>query len=208
MSVNASLWKGPLKPTLASGSASRRLLLESAGIDVDVAPARVDERALERAFFASGGEASQLASRLARAKALEVSGRRPSALCIGADQTLLLAESLLHKPADMAAAASNLQRLAGRSHLLIAAVCVAREGVVLFEAVRNARMTMRALDEGAIQRYLAAAGPAILSSVGAYQIEGIGIHLFEAIEGDCATIIGLPLLDLLRWLRSRGLLTI
>jgi len=199
------LWIGA-RPVLASKSASRRLLLENAGIAVDVEAAALDERALEEAFLEGRGSPAQLAARLARAKALEVSARRPRALCFGADQTLRLDGSLFHKPGDMEAAEQSLNRLAGRTHVLDSAVCVAREGAPLFEAAQSARLTMRALDESAVRRYLAAAGPAVLSSVGAYQVEGLGIHLFEAIEGDHWTILGLPLLILLKWLRSNGFL--
>lgn len=208
MSAEASLWIGPAKPVLASKSATRRLLLENAGIEVEVEAAEVDERRLEREFLDGGGAPLQLAPQLARAKALDVGARRRQALCFGADQTLLLDGSLFHKSGDMKTAEQSLKRLAGRTHTLVAAVCVAREGMVLFEATQRAQLTMRALDEGAIRLYLAAAGPAILSSVGAYQVEGIGIHLFETIEGDHATILGLPLLGLLKWLRSQGLLAI
>jgi septum formation protein len=208
LSATAPLWIGPAKPVLASKSATRRLLLENAGIAVDVEAAAVDERRLEREFLASGGDPLQLAPLLARAKALDVGARRPQALCLGADQTLLLEGSLFHKPDNMEAAVESLKRLVGRTHTLVAAVCVVCDGVVLFEATQSARLTMRALDESAIALYLAAAGPAVLSSVGAYQVEGIGIHLFEAIEGDHATILGLPLMALLQWFRSKRLLAL
>lgn len=208
LSSKASLWIGAARPVLASRSPTRRLLLENAGIAVDVEAAALDERALENEFLAGGGSPAQLAARLARAKALEVSARRPGALCFGADQTLRLDGSLFHKPGDMDAAEQSLKRLAGRTHVLNSAVCVARDGAPLFEATQSARMTMRALDEGDVRRYLAAAGPAVLSSVGAYQAEGVGIHLFEAIDGDHWTILGLPLLSLLKWLRTNGFLAI
>jgi septum formation protein len=208
LSGRTSLWIGPVKPVLASKSASRRLLLESAGIEVDVEAAAVDERRVERDFLDSGGAASALAAELARAKALDASARRPEAVCLGADQTLLLDDELFHKAADIEAAAQSLKRLAGRTHVLESAVCVARDGAVLFETKQRALMTMRALDDKAIQTYLDAAGPAVLSSVGAYQIEGLGIHLFEAIEGDQQTILGLPMLPLLQWLRSQGFLAL
>lgn len=193
---------------LASKSASRRLLLEGAGVPVDVEAPAVDERAVEQAFLGEGGAADQLAARLARAKAIEVSARRPGALCIGADQTLLLDGDLLHKPKDMAGAEESLCRLSGRTHVLNSALCVARDGAPLMEASQSARLTMRALDRQMVRRYLAAAGPGILSSVGAYQVEGLGIHLFEAIDGDHWTILGLPLLSLLRWLRANRLLAL
>jgi septum formation protein len=208
LSLKTSLWIGAVRPVLASKSVSRRLLLESAGIDVEVEAAAIDERRLEQEFLQRGGAVSNLAPLLARAKALDVSARRPQALCLGADQTLALAGELFHKAADSDAAAQNLRKLAGRTHVLNSALCVARGGEVLFETHRQAAMTMRALDDNAIRRYLAAAGPAVLSSVGAYQVEGLGIHLFEAIEGDQSTILGLPLLPLLQWLRVQGCLAL
>jgi septum formation protein len=202
------LWIGPAKLVLASKSASRLHLLESAGIEVAVEAAAIDERRLEQEFLAGGGAPAGLAAALARAKALDVSGRRPRALCLGADQTLLLDGELFHKVGDSDAAAQSLGKLAGRTHVLTSAICVARDGAVLFEAAPNALMTMRQLGESAIRLYLAAAGLAVLSSVGAYQVEGLGIHLFETIEGDQSTILGLPLLVLLKWLRSQGLLAL
>jgi septum formation protein len=208
LSAQASLWIGSNMPVLASKSVTRRLLLEDAGVPVEVEAANVDERRLEREFLEGGGAPSGLAPLLARAKALDVSARRPQALCIGADQTLLLNGTLFHKPDGMKAAERSLAKLAGRTHVLVAGVCVASAGAVLFEATQRAKLTMRALDDNAIRGYLAAAGPAVLSSVGAYQIEGIGIHLFEAIEGDHATILGLPLLPLLKWLRAQEVLAI
>jgi len=204
LSFPASLWIGADRPVLASNSATRRSLLENAGIVVDVEAAAIDERGLEERFLQDGGSPSELAAALARAKALAVSARRPGALCLGADQTLQLDGRLFHKPGDMEAAEKNLEMLAGRSHVLDSAVCVARDGAPLFEGAQSARLRMRALDERAIRRYLAVAGPAVLSSVGAYQIEGVGVHLFEAIDGDHFTILGLPLMVLLKWFRANG----
>jgi septum formation protein len=206
LSFKPSLWTAPVKPVLASKSVSRRLLLENAGVEVDVEAAAVDERRLENEFLGGGGGPSHLAPYLARAKAVEVSARRPRALCFGADQTLRLEANLFHKPGDMAAAEQSLKRLAGRTHILDSAICVALDGAPLFEATQSAQLTMRLLDDAAIRLYLTVSGPAVLSSVGAYQIEGIGIHLFEKIEGDHSTILGLPLLILLKWLRSNGFL--
>jgi len=208
LSPKPMLWIGLVKPILASKSASRRLMLENAGIEVDVEAAAVDERRLEREFLGRDGAPPHLAPYLARAKALEVSARRPQSLCFGADQTLRLGSTLFHKPGDMEAAEQSLKRLAGRTHVLDSAICIALDGASLFEATQSAQLTMCALDGDAIRTYLAVAGPAVLSSVGAYQIEGIGIHLFERIEGDHPTILGLPLLILVKWLRSNGFLRI
>jgi septum formation protein len=208
LSAKASLWIGAVRPVLASKSVTRQLLLENAGIAVDVEAAGIDERALEEQFLESGGSPSELAAELARAKALDVSARRPRALCFGADQTLLLDGSLFHKPGDMDAAEQSLNKLAGRTHILNSAICVACDGALLFERAQSAWLTMRALDERAIRSYLAIAGPLVLSSVGAYQVEGVGVHLFEAIEGDHFAILGLPLLPLLEWLRANGFLAL
>jgi septum formation protein len=201
------LWLGP-RLVLASGSASRAALLSSAGLDFGVDPARIDERALEERFFQNGGEPAHLAATLAKAKAIETSLRNGDALCLGADQTLILDGRLLHKPRDMAEAEDHLRLLAGRTHQLCAAICFARDGVALFEAADVARLAMRSLDELAIRLYLALAGEAALTSVGAYQVEGLGVHLFERVEGDHATILGLPLSRALAWLRSEGFLAL
>jgi len=203
-----SLWLGPLPLLLASKSASRRQLLQSAGIDCDVEMAAIDERALEQRFLQEGGAPDRLAALLAREKALGVSARWPGRLCLGADQTLTLAREIFHKADSVAAAAASLARLAGRTHTLTSALCLARAGEVLFETQERAHMTMRALDAPAIARYLELAGPAALASVGAYQVEGLGVHLFAAIDGDHATILGLPMLKLLAWLRGEGLLAL
>jgi septum formation protein len=201
------LWLGP-RLVLASGSASRKALLQSAGLPFDVAPAMIDEREAEEKFLGDGGIARDLAACLAEAKAIEVSLRCRDTLCLGADQTLTLGDDLLHKPTTMADAVSHLRRLAGRTHRLVSAFCFARNGVALFATSDAADLTMRALDERAIALYLALVGETALTSVGAYQVEGLGAHLFEKIEGDHATIIGLPLRLVLIWLRSEGYLAL
>jgi septum formation protein len=208
MSSTPSLWIGRERFVLASKSASRRHLLASAGLDFDVEAAEIDERALEDGFFATGEPVESLASALARAKALEVSGRRPGALCLGADQTLSLGGQLFHKSPTMEAAAQTLAALSGRTHRLTSAFALARDGRILGEGEDSAAMTMRALDSARIALYLACAGPEVLASVGVYQIEGLGVHLFEAVEGDHATILGLPMLKLLACLRGESLLAL
>ena len=132
--------------------------------------------------------------------------RQPGRFVVGADQTLALETRLFSKPAGRTQAAEQLRALAGRSHELHSAVAVVRDGKILFEAVTLARMTMRQLGDAEIETYLTEAGEAVTTSVGAYQLEGLGVHLFERIEGDHFTILGLPLLQLLAFLRSQRLL--
>ena len=149
-----------------------------------------------------------VAAFLAREKSLFVSARRSGQHVVGADQTLALGTRLFSKPAGRAEAAEQLRALAGIRHELCSAVAVALDGEILFEEVTTARMTMRRLSETEIEAYLDEAGKAVTSSVGAYQLEGLGVHLFERIEGDHFTILGLPLLPLLGFLRSQSLLAI
>jgi septum formation protein len=156
----------------------------------------------------SSSRPCDIAALLAREKALFVSSRMPGRFVAGADQTLALRTQLFSKPAGRAQAAEQLRALSGHRHELHSAVAVARDGKILFEAMAVAGMTMRQLGEADIEAYLNEAGDAVTSSVGAYQIEGLGVHLFERIEGDHFTILGLPLLPLLDFLRNARLLTV
>ncbi|KMO21900.1 Maf family protein [Methylobacterium platani] len=198
------LWRGSAPLLLASTSPTRRALLASAGLDPETRSPGVDERAVEAQ--AAGLSPVDLAGRLAEAKAAAVAVQAPDRVVIGADQVLDLDGTVFHKPADRAGAAAHLARLQGRTHALHSAVALAVDGAVVERFVATARLTMRALDEAGIAAYLDAAGPAVTGSVGAYQLEGAGIHLFDRIEGDHSTILGLPLLALLARLRERGLL--
>jgi septum formation protein len=201
-----SIWRGQQKLILASQSRARKMLLENAGLDFEALPADVDERAVQKN---SGHTApGEIASLLAREKALFISGRKPGQYVVGADQTLALGQRMFSKPAGRAQAAEQLGLLAGQVHELHSAVAVARNGKILFSDVSVARMTMRPLTENQINAYLDQAGDAVTTSVGAYQLEGLGVHLFERIEGDHFTILGLPLLSLLAFLRSENLLNI
>jgi septum formation protein len=198
-----NLWRAePL--ILASKSSVRRTLLQAAGIEVEIEPARIDERVVEAAKGVSAS-AQDVALLLAREKALDVAGRRSKSTVLGADQTLALGERRFSKPASTEAAREQLKALAGRTHELHSAVAVARGGDILFETVATARLTMRPLSATFLDAYLAAVGDRVSSSVGAYQLEGLGVHLFERIEGDHFTILGLPLLPLLAYFRSAGL---
>ncbi len=189
---------------LASGSRFRKAMLEAAGVVIDVMPAAIDERAVEKTLESTGATPHEVAEVLAEAKALDVSEKQPGRLVLGCDQTLSLGDELFHKPADMEAARRHLLRLSGKTHQLNSAVVLARNGETVWRHVETARLTMRALDPAFIGRHLARVGPVALNSVGAYQVEGEGIQLFEKIEGDHFTIVGLPLLPLLKELRELG----
>jgi septum formation protein len=201
-----TFWREKYPLILASQSHARQALLAGAGIGFEAVPAEIDERAMQRASGLSAP--SEIASLLAREKALSVSMRLPERFVVGADQTLALERRLFSKPTGRAEAADQLRALAGRTHELHSAVAVARDGKILFEQVTSARMTMRPLGEADIEAYLDEAGEAVTSSVGAYQLERLGVHLFERIEGDHFTILGLPLLQLLAFLRDARLLAV
>jgi septum formation protein len=197
-----ALWRAEQPLVLASKSAVRRLVLEGAGIPLEIVPADIDERGLEaRAGMRSPGA---IAALLAYEKARAVSVRLPDRLVLGADQTLALGEQSFSKPVDRAAARAQLMALRGRSHELHSAVSLLRDGAVIFEHCAVARLTMRAFSVDFLTAYMEAAGDAVLASVGCYQVEGRGIQLFERIEGDHFTIMGLPLLPLLEFLRREG----
>jgi septum formation protein len=201
------LWRGQKPLILASQSQARKMLLENAGIEFETTPTNIDERAIQdRSGLAAPGE---IAALLAREKALFASSRKRGHYVIGADQTLALGSRLFSKPGNRGQALAQLTELAGRSHELHSAVAVAHDGGIIFEHVAVAELTMRAMSEAAIAAYLDAIGEAsAISSVGAYQLEGLGVHLFERIKGDHFTILGLPLAPLLGFLRSRSLLAI
>jgi septum formation protein len=201
-----SIWRGQHKLILASQSRARKMLLENAGLDFEALPADIDERALQKASGLSAP--GEIASLLAREKALFISRQKLGQYVIGADQTLALGPRMFSKPSGRARAAEQLSLLAGQTHELHSAVSVARDGKTLFADVSVARMTMRPLTDREIEAYLDQAGDAVTTSVGAYQLEGLGIHLFERIEGDHFTILGLPLLSLLEFLRRERLLAV
>ena len=205
MPLKSLVWSGAAPLLLASKSASRRALLAACGLAAETIAVAIDERALEDRYLAAGGAVKGLPSELARAKAVAASALKPEGYCLGADQTLTVGTRLLHKARNRAEAAEVLAALAGRTHTLTSAFCIVRDGVVLGIDSDSAELTMRALDEGAILRYLDVAGPAVLASVGVYQLEGLGVHLFERVRGDHFTILGLPLLKLLAWFRDQGL---
>lgn len=189
---------------LASGSSARRKMLEAAGVAFRVAPAAVDEDA-ERGRLGSASP-RQVALHLARAKAAEVSLRHPEAVVIGADQVLALAGRIFTKASNLAEARIALQSLAGRTHALHSAVALAIGGGIVWHRVDDAALTMRAFSQAFADDYLERAGERVCASVGCYELEGLGIQLFEHIEGDYFTILGMPLLPLLAELRRHGAL--
>lgn len=189
---------------LASASPFRRALLENAGLTFDARAAEVDERALERPLEQSGASPVDVALALAEAKAQDVARHFPGAIVIGSDQTMSLGPRVYHKPKDMAEAADHLRSLSGKTHSLNSAIVLVRAGEVLWRHVSTAQMTVRPLSRDFVGRHLKRVGAKALASVGAYQLEGEGIQLFEKIEGDYFTILGLPMLPLLSKLRELG----
>lgn len=187
---------------LASASPFRKALLENAGLTFDVEPAQIDERAVEAALGDLNPE--DVATILAEAKAQDVSERNPGAIVIGSDQTLSLEGTIYHKASNMDEARRRLLALSGKTHELNSAIVLAKDGETIWRHLSVARMTMRDLDPGFVGRHLSNVGDSALASVGAYQFEGEGIQLFERIDGDYFTIIGLPLLPLLAQLRDQG----
>ncbi|WP_407115916.1 Maf family nucleotide pyrophosphatase [Bradyrhizobium sp. LMG 9283] len=201
-----ALWRGTSPLILASQSSARKMLLANAGLEFEAVTADIDERGIQASSNLSNPR--EIALLLAREKAKAVSADRSGSHVIGADQTLALGSRLFNKPAGRAQALAQLRDLSGKTHELNSAVAVARDGKIVFEDVSVARMTMRPMSEAELSTYLDAAGDAVTTSVGAYQLEGLGIHLFERIEGDHFTILGLPLLPLLAFLRSEQLIAV
>jgi len=188
----------------ASRSEGRGRVLAGAGLSFETRPSQIDERAAEAQVGIR--EPTAVAAHLARAKALNVAAGLPGRLVLGADQTLAHGDSRFSKPADRAAAAAQLRSLRGGTHELHSALALVRDRKVLFDCVDTARLTMRDFSDSFLETYLDLVGGAALASVGGYQLEGIGVHLFARVEGDYFTILGLPLLPLLDFLRRSGFL--
>jgi nucleoside triphosphate pyrophosphatase len=193
---------------LASGSRIRRHMLQAAGLSFTVSPADLDEDALRQPLLDSDGrgDASAIASVLCRAKSEAISAQNPNAFVLGADQTLELDGDLFNKPHSIETARETLKRLRGQTHCLHSAVSLAHQGESVWSTVETAHLTMRAFSDAFLEEYLARVGEAACESVGAYQLESAGLQLFEVIEGDYFTILGLPLLAVMKELRQRGLL--
>ncbi len=197
-----ALWLAPQPLVLASKSDIRGKILAAAGLRFEIRPANIDERSVENeAAPLSPAAAAQV---LARKKAESIAATMPGRPVLGADQTLACGNQRFTKPADRAAATAQLRMLRGRTHELHSAVALVRDGKVLFECLETARLTMRDISDRFIDNYLDMIGDAALASVGAYQLESVGVHLFDRVEGDYFTILGLPLLPLLRFLRRES----
>jgi septum formation protein len=192
---------------LASGSASRRAMLEAAGIACTVDAPSVDEAGVKAALRAEGASAGDVAEALAELKAMRISRRTPGALVLGGDQMLDCDGEWFDKAETLEDARAVLQSLRGRTHRLVSAAVIVRDGQRVWHTVAEARLTMRAFSDAFLDDYLAAAGPGILGSVGCYHIEGLGVQLFDRVQGDTFTIRGLPLLPLLGFLRGWGVVT-
>lgn len=191
--------------TLASTSKSRRALLAAAGVEADAAAPNVDEEAFRNTMRVNGLPVREQAMQLAELKAIRVSAKRPG-LVIGGDQMLALGDQAFDKPADLEGARNHLRQLSGKSHTLETAIVVCEDGAPVWRHLARPKLTMRPLSEAFIETYVSACGEALLSTVGAYQLEGPGAQLFTRIEGDYFSILGLPLLPLLDYLRIRKVL--
>ncbi len=191
---------------LASASAARAALLRSAGLEVTTQPSGVDEEALKASLLAETATPRDIADALAEAKAVKVSARR-AGLVIGADTTLDLDGVLYDKPSSLEEANAHLRAFRGQTHRLHSAAVIAEAGRPVWRRLETASLTVRDFSEGFLSAYMAAEGEALLSSVGCYRLEGLGAQLFSRIEGDYFTILGLPLLPVLDYLRTRGVLT-
>lgn len=200
------LWIEPWPLVLASASPSRADMLRGAGIPLEIVPANIEERAEEASLAESGAGADAIALGLAAAKAKAVSSDFPKRIVLGADQTLAIGSQRLHKPTGLAEARTQLLALRDREHVLHSAAALVMDGTVLDTFVTTARLFMRPFSEEFLDRYLAQSGEAAMASVGGYQLESLGVNLFERVEADHFTILGLPLFPLLGTLRRRGML--
>lgn len=191
---------------LASASPTRQAMLKAAGVDFTVSPASLDEASLMQDLIRNGADASTVAATLAQQKAILVSRDNPRQIVLGGDSVLSLGGEILGKSHDMAALKALLRKMSGRSHELVSSAALARDGHVLWHHTARSRMTVRHLSDAFIDAYLAREGEALLGSVGGYRFEGFGAQLFESVEGDYFSILGMPLLPVLGQLRALRLL--
>ena len=191
---------------LASASTTRAAMLQAAGVTVEILPARIDEASVKGAMLAEAAPPRDLADKLAELKALRASSRSPGQLVLGADQVLVCDGQVFDKPADRADARNQLASLRGKPHRLLSAAVVARDGVPLWRHVGQADLVMRPFTESFLDTYLDLMGDDVTKTVGGYMLEGLGVQLFASIWGDHFTILGLPLLEFLGFLRAQGVL--
>jgi septum formation protein len=192
---------------LASASTARAAMLRNAGLAIDISPARVDEEEIKRAMLAEDAVPRDIADALAELKATRISAKSGATLTLGADQVLVQGGRLYDKPADLAQAADQLRALSGQTHELLSAAVIAEHGRPVWRHIGRAQLVMRPLTDHFIADYLSRPGGDILNSVGAYQLEALGAQLFTRVQGDYFSVLGLPLLEVLGFLRARGILT-
>ena len=204
--MTGTVLRGAVPLVLASASPSRRRLLEAAGVDVVVDPARVDEDAVKVSARADGLAAGDVAVMLAHIKAERVSARRPGAFVLGADQLLDSGDDWFDKPETPAGLRRQLAALRGREHRLRTAAVIVRDGVRVWHHLAEPRLTMRMFTDGFLETYVGSFADRVVHNVGGYEIEGAGVQLFSKVTGDQFSIMGLPLLPLLEFLRANGIL--
>jgi septum formation protein len=187
---------------LASASTSRARMLRDAGVPFEIRPAHVDEDTVKESLLAEGATPGEIADALAELKALRISANAPDALVLGADQVLSFEGELISKMPDMASAKTLLQRLSGKKHELISAVVLARNGSAIWRHTGRVQLQMRSVSDAFLDDYLAREGEGLLRGVGCYRLEGLGAQLFERVDGDYFSVLGLPLLPLLAQLRE------
>ncbi|MCK5274591.1 MAG: Maf family protein [Alphaproteobacteria bacterium] len=196
----------PPEVVLASGSRPRARMLANAGVPFTASAASVDEEAIKASMQATGADVADVAELLAATKAQQVSRNHENSLVIGADQMLACDGEWFDKPANPLAARNQMEKLRGRTHELISAVCVVRDGDVLWHHIERARITMRPFSDAFTDQYIDKMGENISATVGGYELEGLGVQMFSHIEGDYFTILGMPLLPLLDFLRGHGVI--